>query len=229
MAETEIIHGVRLPSGSVWQLIDPPAECFRLAGKLPAGLLSKVAPKSKAPGIDDDELRRLAFKKLSPEEVVSNLTFARELLALCSRDPKISLVTPTPADAIAPENILPEDFEFLKDWILSGGNAGRSWLPMVENDDNLLFLALAGEKFGRSPSSVFGADPNGVGSISFDLACLERLLIWENERDFGRLKSHRVMTRAAVFEAVALHWIEGYTVPQDDDGEASEISDDDTL
>lgn len=122
--QEETVHDVTLPSGAVWKMADPPIQRFIATGKLPQGLVTKMTAIAKRTGGDPGETGKEMLKNLSPEDMVSTLFFVRDLLQYCARDPKISTETPTPDDAIAPEEIIPEDFEFLSNWVLSGGNAG---------------------------------------------------------------------------------------------------------
>lgn len=118
------LHEITLPSGAVWKLMDPPVSQFVMAGKLPSSLAAKMAEAIKGSGGDIVEAQKRAMASLSPEDIVANLEFGRDLLLACAVEPRISLTYPTPDDAVAPEDILPVDFTFLIEWVMSGGNAG---------------------------------------------------------------------------------------------------------
>jgi hypothetical protein len=119
-----VVFDVELPSGSVWKLREPPIEQFILAGKLPASLTSKMAGLAKANG-NSVQAQKDLLAKLTPEDIMSNLEFGRDLILYCAVEPQISL-HPTNDDQIAPEDILPDDFMFLVNWVLSGGKSGGS-------------------------------------------------------------------------------------------------------
>lgn len=119
------VYDVSLPSGFVWRLTDPPISQFVMAGKLPSSLAAKIAEAIKGSGGDMAEAQKRAMASLSPEDIVANLEFGRDLLLACAVEPRISLQHPTPDDCIAPEEILPEDFSFLIEWVMRGGDAGR--------------------------------------------------------------------------------------------------------
>lgn len=51
----------------------------------------------------------------------------------------------------------------------------------------MLWLALAGEKFGARPSKLAGIEDE-VAALDFDLACVYRLAIYDNQQDLKRAK-----------------------------------------
>lgn len=122
--EEEELQEVTLPSGEVWLMATPPIQRFIRLGKLPDAMVAKMMAIMKSSKGDPAETGRLAAQRMTPDEMVSNLIFARDLLYYCAREPRISVEYPTPDDAIAPEDIIPEDFDFLTNWVMSGGNAG---------------------------------------------------------------------------------------------------------
>lgn len=113
---------VELPSGCVWKLREPPIEQFVLAGKLPAALAAKMAKAAQDGGSEqaDKDLQ----DSLTPEDLLNNMAFGRDLLLYCAVEPRISL-NPTSDDEIAPEDILPDDFTFLVSWVMTGGKSGE--------------------------------------------------------------------------------------------------------
>jgi hypothetical protein len=112
---------VTLPSGAVWKLREPPIQQWIVSGKLPSALAAKMAQAASNGGADDPQQM---LQQLTPEDLLSNLEFGRDLLLFCAVEPRITL-GPTNENAIAPEDILPEDFAFLMSWVLSGGVTGE--------------------------------------------------------------------------------------------------------
>jgi hypothetical protein len=117
---------VTLPSGAVWKLKEPPIQQFVMAGKLPASLAAKMAAIAKKHEGNKDATGKAMVSEIGTEGLMKNLEFGRDLLLHCAVEPRISIESPVPDDAIAPEDILPEDFEFLIGWVMSGGKSGAS-------------------------------------------------------------------------------------------------------
>jgi hypothetical protein len=118
--KADTLIDVTLPSGAVWKLRQPPIQQFIAAGKLPSSLVGKLAA---AAATDSDP--NAAVKTLNPTELIQSLEFSRDLLLACAVEPRISL-NPKSDDEIAPEEILPEDFQFLMKWVIQGGKVGES-------------------------------------------------------------------------------------------------------
>lgn len=121
---TEKIFDVTVPSGFVWKLREPPLKAFILAGKLPAALTAKMADIHSRFHGDFEGAQRASIEELTGEEVLANLEFARDMLLLSAVEPKIA-IKPANEDEIAPEEILPEDLEFLIGWVMAGGKSGE--------------------------------------------------------------------------------------------------------
>lgn len=119
------VFDVTLPSGSVWKLREPPIQQFVLAGKLPASLAAKMAKAAQDGKNNPDGANQDLQDSLTPEDLLNNIAFGRDLLLFCAVEPKISL-NPVHDDEIAPEDILPEDFGFLMSWVMTGGKSGES-------------------------------------------------------------------------------------------------------
>lgn len=119
------VFDVTVPSGSVWKLREPPIQQFVLAGKLPATLAAKMTGIAQQYEGDEAGAKKALMDQLSPEDIVSNLAFGRDLLLHCAIEPKISL-NPKNDNEIAPEEILPEDFGFLISWVMTGGKSGEA-------------------------------------------------------------------------------------------------------
>lgn len=117
------VFDVTLPSGAVWKLKEPPIQQFVLAGKIPASLAAKMAKAASKSGGNMATAKESAIKDLSADDLLNSLAFGRDLLLYCAVSPKISL-DPKADDEIAPEEILPEDFTFLINWVMKGGNSG---------------------------------------------------------------------------------------------------------
>lgn len=120
-----VTFDVTLPSGSMWKLIEPPIQQFMLAGKLPASLTAKIAAIATKTNGGSAEATREMMSELTPEDLLDNLAFGRDLLLFCAIEPRISL-NPSSDNEIAPEDILPEDFLFLINWVMTGGKSGES-------------------------------------------------------------------------------------------------------
>jgi hypothetical protein len=124
-AEAETFD-VTLPSGAVWKLTEPPIQQFVLSGKLPAALAAKMVKAAKESGGDKEQAKQAMFEELTTEDIMSNLAFGRDLLLVCAVHPRIVLnADPDSETEIAPEDILPEDFMFLVNWMLRGGDSGE--------------------------------------------------------------------------------------------------------
>lgn len=124
--QTEIpLFDVTLPSGAVWKLKEPPIQQFVLAGKIPASFAAKMARIAGKSGGNMAAAKETALKDLSADDLLDSLAFGRDLLLYCAVSPKISL-DPKTEDEIAPEEIHPEDFTFLINWVMKGGNSGDS-------------------------------------------------------------------------------------------------------
>lgn len=117
---TTDIYDLQLPSGAIWKLRKPPIEQFIMAGKLPTALVARMAKAAKKDAEATDVMR-----DLSADEMVASLEFGRDLLLYCAVEPAIAL-NPKGENEIAPEDILPDDFLFLINWLITGGRAGES-------------------------------------------------------------------------------------------------------
>lgn len=118
---------VTLPSGCVWKLKEPPIQQWVIAGKLPSSLVAKMASAAQNAsnnGTSDVAMKEFA-EQLTPEDIMNNLAFGRDLLLHCAVEPRI---TPDGVgeNAIRPEDILPDDFMFLINWVMRGGRSGES-------------------------------------------------------------------------------------------------------
>lgn len=122
----EEVFEVTVPSGFVWKLREPPIQAFVLAGRLPATLTAKMANLHERYAGDVDGATQACLEELDAGELLTNLIFARDLLLHSAVEPKI-MINPGPDDdAIAPEDILPKDLEFLLGWVMGGGKSGES-------------------------------------------------------------------------------------------------------
>lgn len=117
------VFDVTLPSGAVWKLKEPPIQQFVLAGKVPASLAAKLAKSASKSGGNLASAKETAIQDLSANDLLDSLAFGRDLLLYCAVSPKISL-DPKEDDEIAPEEIHPDDFTFLINWVMKGGNSG---------------------------------------------------------------------------------------------------------
>lgn len=131
--KSELLN-VELPSGAVFICRRPPVQQWILAGRLPENLASKLTDAAK-------ESADSALKELKPDELMKALMFGRDLIVHSVIEPKIAL-EPKTENEIAPEDILPEDFEFLLNWVMSGGEAAKSLEPFRP------------ERLGDSPSGI---------------------------------------------------------------------------
>lgn len=118
------VYDLPLPSGAVWKVIDPPLQQFIATGRIPVGLAAQMASIAERNNSDPEATGMAMVKELGTENLLKNLEFGRDLLLHSVIEPRISNASPTPEDAIAPEDILPEDFEFVLGWALSGGKSG---------------------------------------------------------------------------------------------------------
>ena len=121
--ETEKVFDVTLPSGFVWKLRAPALNQFILAGKLPAALTAKMVEITAQAEGTTEEVGAQIMARLTPAEIVQNLEFNRDLVIYCAVEPKISL-NPQDENEIGLTDILPEDFEFLMNWV--GGKRAES-------------------------------------------------------------------------------------------------------
>lgn len=119
------VFDVTLPSGAVWKLKEPPIQQFVLSGKLPSSLAAKMAKAVSKSNGDVASAKADAINELSADDLLDSLAFGRDLLLYCAVSPKIAL-EPTADDEIKPEEILPDDFTFLINWVMKGGDSGDS-------------------------------------------------------------------------------------------------------
>ncbi len=120
-SDTDGVFDLTLPSGAVFKVKRPPSQQWILAGRLPSSLAEKLTGiQDSSGGVD---LER-AQKTLSPGETIKMLEFGRDLLLYAVVEPKIS-IDPQGEEEIAPEDILPEDFNFLYQWAMSGGEEAK--------------------------------------------------------------------------------------------------------
>lgn len=129
---------VLTPSGDVWKMRLPPIQQFIMAGKLPASLANKMALAANKGGSKEEIL-----ESLETEDILKNLEFCRDVLMYCAVEPRIvANADPDSETEIAPEEIDPEDFEFLLLWVMTGGKLGAS-LDNFRSESNESALASA--------------------------------------------------------------------------------------
>lgn len=98
-----------------------------------------------------------------------------------------------------------------------------AWTPFVQNDNNLLWLALTGRDAGERCSVLIGVESPTL-ALNLDLACSHRLVRFENKREFDRLKAFKQMMKQAIAEAIF-----GAKPPEENDPDPEEIDEDDVL
>lgn len=87
----------------------------------------------------------------------------------------------------------------------------------------MLLVALAGRDSSTRCSDLIGIESE-VTALSFDLACSEKLLEFENKRDFERAKLAKEMMKEAIGEALL-----GVKPPERNEPENDDINEDDVL
>lgn len=116
------VFDVTLPSGAVWKLREPPIQQFIMSGQVPAALLRRMLTAAKT-AEDGKTSLASAMGSFTPDDLLSQLEFGRDLLLHCAVEPRLTL-DPKGDDELSPSDILPEDFDFLLHWVMNGGNAG---------------------------------------------------------------------------------------------------------
>ena len=119
----QVTEEVTLPSGAIFKMRVAPIQNWVQTGVLPASLTYKmqVVAQAKAP----EEAAQIVIETFTEEDYVAQQTLSRKLLEFCCVEPKISVGGDDP-DALQPEDITPDDFQFLSKWVWSGGKAGES-------------------------------------------------------------------------------------------------------
>lgn len=93
----------------------------------------------------------------------------------------------------------------------------------MKGPNNVLSVALAARVSGTRCSALLGIESE-VTALSFDLACSDALIEFENKRDFERAKLAKEMMKEAIGEALL-----GVKPPDRNEVENDDIDEDDVL
>lgn len=118
----EKIEELTLPSGAVFRVRAAPIAQWSTVGILPASLAAKMQAAAKATDIEGVAKQILAT--FTEKDFMQQQELGRKLLEYCCIEPKVA-VNSEAADTISPEDILPEDFQFLMQWLWSGGKEAQ--------------------------------------------------------------------------------------------------------
>ena len=119
----QLVEDVPLPSGAVFKMRLAPIKQWVATGVLPASLAAKM--QTAAQSGNTEEVAKKVLASFTEEDFVAQQNLAKRLLEHCCVEPKVSVAADDP-DALQPEDIDPDDFEFLMKWIWSGGKSGES-------------------------------------------------------------------------------------------------------
>jgi hypothetical protein len=114
-------ESVELPSGAVFLVRPAPLKQWTMTGILPASLAAKMQLVAQA-GKDTQKAAAVVLNSFTEKDFLQQQELGRKLVEFCAVEPKISVDGSNP-DAIAPEDMPPDDFEALMKWIWSGGKA----------------------------------------------------------------------------------------------------------
>lgn len=111
-----VVYDVPLPTTTpdTVKLRDPLAQQWIMAGHLPEELTGRVLAAENDPETFE--------QNISPEDANAMRLFFRDLIIDCLVEPRVSL-NPGP-DEIAFEDLAPADFQFLMNWVKTGGMSG---------------------------------------------------------------------------------------------------------
>jgi hypothetical protein len=113
------VFDLPMPSGAVWKVLPIKLDQYITSGRLPLHLIQHLG------SVKNIEAKAAEFaEKLSGADIVNMYTIVRDAMLFNVVEPKISLTETD--EALTPEQILPEDFEFFRDFVFSGGQAGRN-------------------------------------------------------------------------------------------------------
>jgi hypothetical protein len=117
------LETVPLPSGKSFIMRLAPIQQWVTTGILPASLAGKMQIAARAK--DKNKAAAAVLESFTEEDYAKQQELSRKLLEFCCVEPRIS-IDGSDAEALAPADLLPEDFEFLVEWCWSGGEAGKS-------------------------------------------------------------------------------------------------------
>jgi hypothetical protein len=107
---------LQMPSGAGWQVLPISLDAYLVSGKLPMHLLQKLESVK-----DLKVATKVITENITGDEIVKMYELVRDAMLNNVISPRISLEPSD--DTLLPEEIDPEDFEFFRDYILSGGQA----------------------------------------------------------------------------------------------------------
>lgn len=107
---------LNMPSGATWKILPIKVGQYAISGKLPLHLLVNLKSLKNAP--------KNAEKNLSGNDVLNMLKMVSDAFLNNVVEPKITLEE-TP-DSITPEMVDAADFEFFRDYVLSGGQSAQN-------------------------------------------------------------------------------------------------------
>ena len=112
VAAGELIS-LAMPTGAVWKILPLKTAQYAISGKMPLHLLANLSSLKNAP--KDLE------KDLTGADVLNLLTMVSDAFLNNVVEPKITLIETD--DSITPEQVDPADFEYFRDYIISGGQS----------------------------------------------------------------------------------------------------------
>jgi hypothetical protein len=123
----QVTEEVRLPSGAVFKMRLAPIQQWVATGIMPASLSAKMQQIVNDAKSEDDVTKRV-LATFTEQDFIDQQKVGRRLLEYCAVEPKVRVdpAAEPDLDAIAPEDILDNDFRELMKWIWSGGRQGET-------------------------------------------------------------------------------------------------------
>lgn len=123
-SQKQTTEEITLPSGATFKLRVAPLKQWVAVGILPASLTAKMQEIVKQ--VDNEAAGQYVLEHFTEQDFANQQQLGRRLLEYCAVEPKVKIDAAPDDDAIAPEDIMPEDFEVIMKWIWSGGRQGET-------------------------------------------------------------------------------------------------------
>lgn len=121
----QVIEELTLPSGvGTFKMRTAPIPQWVATGVLPASLTAKMQELAKKS--DPNAANDYVVQHFTEKDFADQQGLGKRLLEYCCIEPKVVVSREPVGEEIAPEDILPEDFEVIMKWIWSGGRQGET-------------------------------------------------------------------------------------------------------
>lgn len=119
--ENKTTYQVTAPSGRVWTLRPLPKHFFIYYGQLPSVMTAEVLKQIRTG--NTEAVEKEIEKNLTADEIMQTAMFIRDAVDYACVNPKITLA-PKNENEISPFKITPEDYDFISQIVMKGGEAG---------------------------------------------------------------------------------------------------------